>query len=76
MKRVNYHLPERQIQALRKLSEQSGLSVAELIRRAIDNYLIQEGANGPGLPVELSRRRDTEKQEASGVLLHKSGTTL
>jgi predicted DNA-binding protein len=38
VKRVNYHLTEQQIERLRKMSEQTGLTVAELIRRAIDAY--------------------------------------
>jgi len=39
MKRVTYHLTEPQIKALRKLAKKTGLSVAELIRRAIDRFL-------------------------------------
>ena len=39
MKRVDYHLTELQLKQLKKLSKQTGLSVAELIRRAIDKYL-------------------------------------
>ena len=39
MKRVNYHLTELQIEKLKKLSKQTGLSIAELIRRAIDEYI-------------------------------------
>lgn len=42
MKRVNYHLTEKQIEALTKYSESTGLSVAELIRRAIDAWLKKE----------------------------------
>lgn len=42
MKRVNYHLTELQIKGLAKLSEDTGLSVAELIRRAIDALLKKE----------------------------------
>mgnify|MGYP000972074422 CR=1 FL=1 len=41
MKRVNYHLTEKQIEALRRAAEETGLSVAELIRRAIDEWLKQ-----------------------------------
>jgi putative resolvase len=43
MKRVNYHLTERQLDALRQKSEKSGLSVAELIRRAVDAFLETRG---------------------------------
>lgn len=39
MKRVNYHLTDMQIKQLRELSKRTGLSVAELIRRAIDEYV-------------------------------------
>ncbi len=39
MKRVNYHLTEDQIKRLQGLVEKTGLSVAETIRRAIDEYL-------------------------------------
>jgi len=39
MKRVNYHLTELHIKKLKELSKQTGLTVAELIRRAIDEYL-------------------------------------
>ncbi|MFH0904921.1 MAG: ribbon-helix-helix protein, CopG family [Methanobacteriota archaeon] len=37
MKRVNYHLTAKQIEALKTESIETGLSVAELIRRAIDS---------------------------------------
>jgi len=39
MKRKLHHLTEQQIKRLKKLSKETGLSVAELIRRAIDEYL-------------------------------------
>ena len=39
MKRVNYHLTEMQIKQLKELSMRTGLTVAELIRRAIDEYV-------------------------------------
>ena len=39
MKRVNYHLAEEQIKRLQGLGEKTGLSVAEIIRRAVDEYL-------------------------------------
>jgi predicted DNA-binding protein len=42
MKRINYHVTERQIERLKALSERTGLSVADLIRRAIDAYLERE----------------------------------
>ena len=39
MKRVNYHLPEVTIKKLKDLSEKIGISVAEIIRRAVDEFL-------------------------------------
>lgn len=39
MIRVNYHLTEGQAAALRELSRRTGLTVAELIRRAVDDYV-------------------------------------
>lgn len=39
MTRINVHLTEQQIKALKKLSKSEGLPVAELIRRAVDAYL-------------------------------------
>jgi len=41
MRRVNYHLTEKQIESLQRVSRETGLSVAELIRRAIDEWLKQ-----------------------------------
>lgn len=42
MKRVNYHLADQQVRKLKKMAKASGLNVADLIRRAIDDY---EGPN-------------------------------
>jgi hypothetical protein len=39
MERKNVHLTPQQIEALTYLAEKTGLSVADLIRRAIDEYL-------------------------------------
>ena len=39
MIRTNIHLPKQLLAALRAKSIKTGLSVAELIRRAIDQYL-------------------------------------
>ena len=38
MKRFNYFYTAKQIEELKKLSTETGLSVSELIRRAIDEY--------------------------------------
>jgi hypothetical protein len=39
MKRVNYHLTEDEIDRLQSFSAKTGLTVAEIIRRAVDEYL-------------------------------------
>ncbi len=39
MKLYTVHLTEKQIEELKKLSDEEGLKVAEIIRRAIDEYL-------------------------------------
>jgi predicted DNA-binding protein len=42
MKRTNVHLPDAQIDRLKRLAGRTGLKVAELIRRAVDQYLKSE----------------------------------
>lgn len=42
MQRVNFHLTEDQVARLKALSEKTGLSVAELIRRAVDALLAKQ----------------------------------
>ncbi len=39
LKRINTHIGELQFQKLSQLSEQTGISFSELLRRAIDEYL-------------------------------------
>jgi catalase (peroxidase I) len=39
MIRVNYHLTDKQVIELKAMSKDTGLSVAELIRRALDKYM-------------------------------------
>lgn len=42
MQRINFYLSEKQIASLKALSKKTGLSVSELVRRAIDAYLKKE----------------------------------
>jgi hypothetical protein len=42
MKRTNIYLTERQLAALRAKAGESGLSVAEHVRRAVDEYLARK----------------------------------
>lgn len=39
LKRVNYHLTVEQVKKLKRISKSTGLSVAEIIRRAVDEYI-------------------------------------
>lgn len=39
MVRVNFFLSEQQVAALKALAKRTGLTVSELIRRAVDAYL-------------------------------------
>lgn len=41
--RTNIYLTKPQLERLRALASESGLSVAELVRRAVDDYLKREG---------------------------------
>jgi hypothetical protein len=43
MIRVNFHLTDRQLKRLRAESRRTGLSVAELIRRAVDAAMVRAG---------------------------------
>jgi len=43
MKRVNVHLTEQQLEALRRLRDTTGISVAEHVRRALDFYIKESG---------------------------------
>ena len=50
MRRVNLHLTEQQIHRLQALSQATGLSVAEHVRRALDDYLSKQDASHVQLP--------------------------
>lgn len=39
LQRFNFFLPQQQISCLEILSNRTGLSISELIRRALDNYI-------------------------------------
>ena len=43
MIRATYHFTDQQLDALRRLSAKTGLSVAELTRRAVDAFLQKQG---------------------------------
>jgi len=39
MEKINHYLTDPQMKKLRELSEKTGLSISEIIRRALDEYL-------------------------------------
>lgn len=45
MKRVDFHLTERHVEWLKAKSKETGLNVAELIRRALDAFMGHDGGN-------------------------------
>ena len=45
MTKFTFYLPEQQMENIRKLSKQTGLSVSELLRRAIDDLLAKYVSN-------------------------------
>lgn len=55
MRRANFHLYDDQIAELKLMSERTGFTVAELIRRAVDTALAKETRRS------IERRRDARK---------------
>jgi len=62
MKRINFYLPAQQLNALRGLSKETGLSVSEYIRRAIDQYFMGEGSESKGRNGKRVREIDGYKK--------------
>lgn len=62
MRRVNWTVTEGQHQALRQLSQNTGLSISELVRRALDNYIHSAGKDdNPALSPLQSEQADYER---------------
>ena len=51
MRRVNWTITERQHRELKRLSQETGLPISELVRRALDKYmgLLGEGPLSPAI---------------------------
>lgn len=58
MRRVNWTITERQHQALKRLSRETGLPISELVRRALDKYLGLVGEESPGHSENLEREEE------------------
>lgn len=57
MKKYNLYLSEQQINTLILLSEQKGLSVSEIIRRALDEYIEKESNKNQVLVVNQKNEK-------------------
>lgn len=47
MKRHNFHLPEQLVAQLKALAEQRGLTMSELLRTALHNFLLEQKTRQP-----------------------------
>ena len=76
MKRVNYHLTEEEIDRLQSLSGKTGLTVAEIIRRAVDEYLdkrkvpttLQENLEKKGGMKEMMKPKEAKQPRVTKQL--------
>ncbi len=55
MQRTNVYLDEDQIRALKHLAAEEGLSLAELVRQAVDRMLAARGTLDPSWQAQLER---------------------
>lgn len=55
MKRTNIYLTEQQVKRLQARSQQEGLSIAELVRRAVDTYLAWDDPDYVPIPSRPQR---------------------
>lgn len=62
MKRTNVHLSEQQIDRLDRLSKKSGISRAEIVRRAIDLYVGRADAKREKTQPEDAKWREGEDE--------------
>ena len=64
MRRVNWTITEHQHRELKRLSQETGLPISELVRRAIDKYvgLVGEDASDAARAFEKSRVSEKEPE--------------
>ncbi|OGF54789.1 MAG: hypothetical protein A2Z21_09040 [Candidatus Fraserbacteria bacterium RBG_16_55_9] len=55
MRRVNWTITELQHRELKRLSQETGLPISELVRRALDKYIGLVGEGSPSQEVEMGR---------------------
>ena len=64
MKRTNLYLTEKQMERLKQRSESEGLSLAELVRRAVDTFLAWDDPTyHPDTPAPNKQRRSHPPHE-------------
>ena len=56
MKRTNLYLTEKQMERLKERAEKEGLSLAELVRRAVDTFLAWDDQTYVPLPSRSKRK--------------------
>jgi Ribbon-helix-helix domain len=66
MRRTNVYLEERQLELLRRLANERGVAVAELVRHAVDLWLDSQGARVIGED-EWQRRFDELLERRTGI---------
>jgi Ribbon-helix-helix protein, copG family len=57
MKRTNFYLTHRQMERLKERSEGEGLSLAELVRRAVDAFLAWDDPTYTPTPITSQKER-------------------
>lgn len=69
MRRVNWTITERQHKELKRLSQETGLPISELVRRALDKYigLLGEGPPAGGAEPKPEPAANPSMKEKSGV---------
>ena len=63
MRRVNWTITERQHQALKRLSRETGLPISELVRRALDQFLAAQAHPVPPADPAGEREREREQEQ-------------
>jgi predicted DNA-binding protein len=56
-RRVGFYLTDLQIKNLKKVSKKTGLTVSEIIRRAVDEHLKQYDLEGVDVKIREFKRR-------------------
>ena len=66
--RTIVELPEQQVEALKIMSEREGLSRAELMRRAISEYLVRHQSQNSAIAFGIWKNRGNDGLEYQNVI--------